>query len=52
MKKQFVIFTGPKGRGHCQAMQDYMEKHQGQSRCRGEEEKLGPESLYSGFLRK
>lgn len=52
MKKQVVIFIGPKGRGHCQAMQGYMEKHQGQSGGREEEGKLGPRSLYCGFLRK
>ena len=51
-KKQFFIFTGPEGRGQSQATQGYMEKHQGQSGGREEEEKLGPERLYCGFLRK
>ena len=52
MKKQVVIFIGPKGRGHCQAMHGYMEKRQGQSGGREEEGKLGPKSLYCGFHRK
>lgn len=51
VKKQVVIFIGPKGRGIAKLCRVPYGETPGQSGGREEEGKLGPRSLYCGFLR-